>query len=203
MRRYRPALSVVLFVLAALALAVGTLALWANRTVYDSKTFSTRAVELLDAPRARTELADRITEELAEAGYRPAVVFRPALQFAVEVAVGTEAFRSIFRGAVQRFHAALLANQGGGGGLDLSDTLSVVTATVQLPGDARESGGNQALGSTLESVTRRAADLRVWDWDDLSSVVAWSPWPWRWRSARRASPWPSTGAAPSAVSDWP
>ncbi len=173
MRRFRPALSTACFAVVALGLATSLLTFWAHATVYDSDDFSGRAVQLLDSPAVRHEVADRVTTSLARSGYRPAVELRPALQFAVEVAVDTEAFRSILRRSIESFHEALMGERGAPGGLDLSDALSVVTSTVQLPSDARTaSAPSSALGSTLEDVSRRATDLRVWHWQDISAGVS-------------------------------
>ncbi len=49
---WRHALSVICIGIAALLLPVGLLADWAHSTFFDSGTFSTRAVDLLDSPRS-------------------------------------------------------------------------------------------------------------------------------------------------------
>jgi hypothetical protein len=164
---------VALFVAMAFLLPLGMLALWADDTIYNSDSFSRRAVQLLDSPVAQKELATQITDQLAQAGYRPAVEFRPAFLFGVEVAVGTDVFRSIFRDAIKQFHAGLLAGKDTGAGLNLADALSVITSTVQLPSDAQgPTGGASSLGDTLQSVTQKLSDLRIWDLDAIMTEVA-------------------------------
>ena len=77
-------------VLACISLFVGLLALWAGNTVYDSETFADRSVSMLDEAEVRTELAARLTEQLARSGNQNAVNFRPAFQLAVEAAIDDE-----------------------------------------------------------------------------------------------------------------
>ena len=122
-----------LLVLTGLLLFVGLLSAWANTTVYDSATFSERTVDMLNDPAVRRELAKRLTEQLVLSGNQQAVAFRPAFQLAIEAAIDTDTFRSIFRTAVRRAHEAILANHAGGVGLNLSDSITVIASTLQLP----------------------------------------------------------------------
>src|SRR5947207_5752927 len=117
--------SMVMLVLSAVFLFVGLLSAWANTTVYDSATFSERTVDMLNEPAVRRELAKRMTEQLALSGNNQAVAFRPAFQLAIEAAIDTDTFRSIFRTAVRRTHQAILTGGGasGGTGLNLSDSI--------------------------------------------------------------------------------
>jgi hypothetical protein len=93
MRRLRPGISTTLFVLVALLLPIGLFAARAGETIYNSDTFSQRAVQLLDSPVAQKQLATQITDQLAQSGYRPAVEFRPAFLFGVQVAACQHAHR--------------------------------------------------------------------------------------------------------------
>jgi hypothetical protein len=140
---------------------MGVMAGWASATLYNSDTFSQRAGNLLRSPAIRHEIAARLTDQLAAAGNDQAVNFRPAFQLAVDGAIDTEAFRSIFRTAVRSTHHALLA--GGAKGIDLSQALSVIATTLQLPNNARPGQKDAtSLGSSFESATKRMADLHVW-----------------------------------------
>src|SRR5436309_1851477 len=161
--------SMVMLVLSAVFLFVGLLSSWANTTVYDSATFSERTVDMLSEPAVRRELAKRLTEQLALSGNQQAVEFRPAFQLAIEAAIDTDTFRSIFRTAVQRTHAAILSNQEGASGLNLSDSISIIASTLQLPNDLKpkeQEGGS--LGSSLEDITKQARDLWVFKAKDLT-----------------------------------
>ena len=124
--------------LGCVAFAIGLLASWAATVVYDSNTFADRSVAMLNEPEVRRELADRLTEQLARSGNQNAVNFRPAFQLAVEAAIDTDTFRSIFRTAVRRTHQAILVSQqGDGSALDLSDSVTIIVVEP----DASELGG--------------------------------------------------------------
>ena len=128
-------------------LPVAVVAGWANSTIYDSQEFSGRVVALLDSTAVRHQMATRLTEQLARSGNQQAVNFRPAFELAVEAAIDTDTFRSIFRTAVLRTHEALLQGQAGDAGLNLSDSVAIIANTLQLPGSAeRFRGGQQARG---------------------------------------------------------
>jgi hypothetical protein len=164
---------VVLLVIAAVLFPIGVAAAWARETLYDSTTFSDRTVEVLDSSAVRQVLAQRLTEELARSGNTQAVNFRPGLELAIEAVVQTDAFRSIFRTAVRRTHAAILAGKGGSAGLDLEDSVAIITSSLQAsqapPGDAGSSG---SLGGSLSDVTNRLGSLGVWQLDDTISTTA-------------------------------
>jgi hypothetical protein len=175
MERFRSISRVVLLVAAAVLIPLGVLATWADRTVYDSTTFANRTVSLLDSASVRREMARIITEELARSGNQQAVNFRPAMQLAVEAAVDTDTFRSVFRTAVRRTHQALLTGQGSGAGLDLSDSISIITATLQLNsgGSSSSSGASSGhLDSTLTNVTDALQRYHVFDLENGVATIA-------------------------------
>ena len=163
----------ILLVLAAVLLFVGLLSAWANTTVYDSTTFSERAVDMLNEPTVRRELAKRLTEQLALSGNQQAVAFRPAFQLAIEAAVDTDSFKSIFRTAVQRTHAAILTSGEGAAGLNLSDSISIIASTLQLPNDLKPGQREgSSLGNSLEDITKKASDLWVFKAKNLTGGLA-------------------------------
>ena len=171
--RYRSAVSVVAFLLVALCVTTATFATWANSTLFDSATFSERAVSVLDSSTVRRELASKLTEELARAGNQQAVNFRPAFQFAVEVASDTDTFRAIFRNAIRKTHESLLEGRGSGAGIDLSDSLAIISSTVQLPGTAQvdDGGGGGGLNNSFDDITRRIGQLGVWGYEDTTALI--------------------------------
>jgi hypothetical protein len=174
MQRVRSVLSTVLLVLSGILVPIGIIATWADATIYDSATFSRRAVQLLDSSSVRRELAQRLTEQLARAGNEQAIAFRPAAILAVEAVVDTDTFRSIFRTAIRQTHESLVEGLGGAGGLDLSDSFALVTASLQ----ASSSGGStkasgSGLARSLDDVTRRADQLHIWELGDAIELAAY------------------------------
>ena len=175
--RARRAGSIALLVLSCVSFFVGLLAAWASNTVYDSDAFADRSVAVLDEPEVRTELASRITEQLARAGNQTAVNYRPAMQLAVEAAVDTDSFRSIFRTAVNRTHKAIIESQDNGSdpsaaALDLSDSISIITANLSLPSSAATGQSNPGgLNNSFADITKKLSDLQVWSWESYAGLV--------------------------------
>ncbi len=150
-----------LVAVAVVLLPIGVLAGWVDATLYNSDTFAKRAANLLESPAIRHEIALQLTDQLASAGNKQAIDFRPAFELAVEVAIDTDAFRSIFRTAVATTHRDLLA--GGEKGIDLSRATAVIATTLRLPDNARP-GEKQAgsLGNSFTAATKHMAALHVW-----------------------------------------
>jgi len=115
--------STVLLVVAGVMLPVAVIANWAGSNLYDSDSFSARAVEPLNSEAVRTELARRLTEQLVQAGNQQATSFRPAFELALEGVIDTDTFKSIFRNAVRQTHKAILEGDGGRRGLDARQAL--------------------------------------------------------------------------------
>ena len=160
-------------VLAVVLLPVGLITNWARTTLYDSSSFSNRTVELLDDPTVRTELANRLTEQLARSGNRQAVDFRPAFQIAVEAVVDTDTFKSIFRTAVFQVHRSLLSSNPDNASLDLSDSLDIIVSNLQLPSTAQKNQKfNGSLGNSLAGTTHRLAQLHIWSLNDIAGNIA-------------------------------
>ncbi len=172
--RMRARISVALIVISGLLLPLGLAATWANATIYDSITFSERSVDLLNSPSVRKEVAPRITEQLARSGNQQAVNFRPAFQLAVEAAIDTDTFRSIFRTAIKRTHQAILVDQSQGtSGLDLSDSFAIIASTLQLPDNAAPGQKTGSpLGTTFADTTERLGSYGIWRLDEISSSIA-------------------------------
>ena len=173
MQRVRSGLSTVLLVLSGVLVPIGVIAAWADATIYDSAAFSRRAVQLLDSTSVRRELAERLTEQLARSGNEQAIAFRPAAILAVEAVVDTDTFRSIFRTAIRQTHESLVDGLGGAGGLDLSDSFALVSASLEAPssGSSTKASGS-GLGRSLADVTRRADQLHVWELGDAIELAA-------------------------------
>jgi hypothetical protein len=156
--------STVLLVVAGIMLPVAILANWAGDNLYDSDSFSARAVEPLNSGAVRTELARRLTDQLVQAGNQQATSFRPAFELALQGVVDTDTFKSIFRNAVRETHKAILEGGSGRQGLDLGASFALITSSLQASGGG---GGNQqgaqGLDNSLSDVTRKIDDFGLWD----------------------------------------
>jgi hypothetical protein len=156
--------STVLLVVAGLMLPVTILSNWAGDNLYDSDSFSARAVEPLNSEAVRNELARRLTDQLVQAGNQQATSFRPAFELALQGVIDTDTFKSIFRNAVRQTHKAVLEGGTGRGGLDLGASFALITSSLQASGGG---GGNQqgaqGLDNSLSDVTSKIDDLGLWD----------------------------------------
>src|SRR5712692_372656 len=147
--------SAVLLVVAGVLFPLLVVANWAGTTVYDSDTFSDRAVEPLNSEAVRRELARRLTEQLAQAGNQQATAFRPAFELALEGVIDSDTLRSIFRNAIRRTHQAILAGEGGEQGLDLGASFAVITSGLQISGGGGGTQqGKEGLNNSLSDVTK-------------------------------------------------
>ncbi|MGI9022862.1 MAG: hypothetical protein ACR2HV_06480 [Acidimicrobiales bacterium] len=164
--------SIVLLALSGVLLPLGLVSGWANATLFDSGTFSQRSVDLLSEPAVRKVLATKLTEQLALKGNEQAVNFRPGFQLAIEAVVDTDTFKSIFRTAVRRTHAAILDGQTEGQALNLSDSVAIISSTLQLPSDTKPGQETKnGLGQSLADTTQRLADLGIWKLDDRTAAL--------------------------------
>jgi hypothetical protein len=167
--------SSILLVVAGVLFPVFVIANWAGSTLYNSSSFSERAVEPLNSEAVRRELARRLTGQLVQAGNQQATEFRPAFELALEGVIDTDTFKSIFRNAVRRTHEAIIEGRGEGRrGLDLGSSFSLITSSLQAR--ASEDGGSQqgasGLDNSLSDVTRRVDDLGLWDAEGLVGEIS-------------------------------
>jgi hypothetical protein len=198
----------VLIVLSGILVPIGVVAAWADSTIYDSATFSRRAVQLLDSSSVRRELAERLTEQLARAGNEQAIAFRPAAILAVEAVVDTDTFRSIFRTAIRQTHESLVEGLGGAGGLDLSDSFALVSASLEAPSSggsakaaARDSDGAwpTSRGAPISSTSGRSVTPSSWPRSSGSSVASSSPGPPSLSASTGGARWPAWAGCSSST----
>ena len=166
-------------VVAAVALLIAVLAGWATRTLFDSREFATRSVAALDSAAVRHALAAELTDEIIAVGPPTLESYRPVLTQAVEVLVATDAFRSVFRVAVEEAHQAAVDRQADRGVLELGETLSILASSTEdaSPGLAQSLPGD--VSSVLIDVNPILTRLHPWliaervRWlDEAAAVVA-------------------------------
>ena len=114
--------------------------------------------------------------------------------------IDTDTFRAIFRNAVRTTHAGLLEGVGVEAGVNLSDSVSILAGTLQLPSSAGATSAVQPSGfaTSFADITQRLGRLDVWRLDDTitRSPSSRSVWPCRRHAAllvsidrRRAAWW--------------
>lgn len=169
--RIHRSLGVVLAVIAAALLSVGAMAIWAIDTLFDANAFSDRAVQVLDSEAARRELAIQLTDQLAQRGNRQVIAFRPAAQLTIEAVIDTDTFRSIFATALKRLHGDLLADTSTSG-LDLSDSLALLSSSLQLTQGQAANPGEAPQSSVVSDALDRVGRLPVWSRRDGIQLTA-------------------------------
>jgi len=111
--RRAAAVSWVLAVLSAMALATAALLTYAEHTVFSSDAFADRAAATLDAQPVRDAAASRLTN--AVVGVRPDLVaLRPIVELGARAVVGTPQFRSLVRRAALEAHRSAFDAQARG-----------------------------------------------------------------------------------------
>src|SRR5215213_8415105 len=102
----RHAASWALALLAAVAVTVGVLAVYADRSVFDADGFAARTDAALRTDAVSAEVAQRLTD--AAIGARPDLVaVRPLVASAADGVVRSAAFRSVVRGAARDVHRSV------------------------------------------------------------------------------------------------
>ncbi len=164
--------STVLLVVAGVMVPVVVLANWASATLYESDTFSERAVQPLESEAVRQELSRRLTDQLVQAGNQQATSFRPAFELALEGVIDTDTFKSIFRNAVRRTHESIIEQGEGGGrqGLDLGASFSLITASLQAGGGNQQ--GASGLDNSLSDITGTIDDYGLWSAEGIIGQIA-------------------------------
>jgi hypothetical protein len=162
----------VLLVVVGIGLFIGGVGLWARGTLFNSGVFARRVTSMLDSQDVRHEISTRLTEQLVRSGNQQAISFRPAFETGIESALETDTFHSIFRGAIRTAHADLLNGGSGGGGINLSESVSVVASTLRLSGNPAQEIKKGSFAASFSDVTKKLGDLGIWDLDDTITTIA-------------------------------
>ncbi len=101
-------LSAALRIGGAILVAAGLLHLYADRVVFDARTFAARAAASLGDPGVAQYAAERIADEVI-ARKRDVISFRPLLIATARSVVSSEAFRAGLRRALQGAHATFFS----------------------------------------------------------------------------------------------
>ena len=157
-------------------LVLGLACHWVGTTASDSDRFAARLTRMLDSEPVRASVATEITDTLVRHGRSSAANFRPAYQLALESLVRTDAFRTVFHDTLLRSHRALFAGSGTSSSLDLSATMKLLSANLQIQAgestsaaDAQES----ALRSVFPQWTEGLANIGVVEFAARIELIGW------------------------------
>lgn len=98
----------IMVVLASLSLLLAVVSGYLSREVVDANRFTTRATAALDNPDVRSLVVARITDQIVSIDQPDLTVVRPLIASAVDAAVATRAFRTVFADGARELHAAVM-----------------------------------------------------------------------------------------------
>jgi hypothetical protein len=128
--RARRILSTALAVLAAVALLLSMLTLYANRVLFNSDQFANHVGAAVEQPAVKDEIGRRITAGIV--GAQPdLVVVRPVIQSVAAGVVGSGAFNDLLRAAVRDLHRAIFKHDKNTVALTVADVGVVVSSALE------------------------------------------------------------------------
>src|ERR671919_2081758 len=155
----RSAASLVLAILASVAL-LGALATdYASRALFDSDNFANRAAVALEDDALDAEIGRRVTDDLILNAERNLIGARPVIEQVVSSVVGTGAFQSLFRSAVGDVHRSIFSGDQNTVTLTIADLGATIRGAVQAinPKLAKKIPG----GSDIEVLQSDPPDVLV------------------------------------------
>lgn len=128
--RLRRGISTVAAVLAAFALVGSIVSSWMAVSVFDADRFADRTVSVLRSADVRHAVAEAMADQIAQ--IEPEVYeYRTVLVTVIEDVAATQGFQEIFRDALVDAHRAVFTEDGKQFAVDLSDSLVLVSSTLQ------------------------------------------------------------------------
>ena len=122
--------SAALGVLAAVALLLSLLTLYANRVLFDSDQFANHVGAAVEEPAVKDEVGRRITDGIV--GAQPDLIaVRPIIQSVAAGVVGTGAFNDLLRAAVRDVHRAIFKHDENTVALTVADVGVVVSSALE------------------------------------------------------------------------
>ena len=192
----RRAASWVLAVLAAGALTLSLLALFANRNVFSADGFADRTEQTLRSDAVSAELARRLTDAAIRA-HPDVIALRPLVTSAAEAVVRSAAFRSLVRAGARDVHRSVFDRDASTVTLTIADVGVLLNEAIRhlrpdLARPAPERPGRDALGRG-DPGDRRCAGRGRARADARPGLARWPGSCWRWapcsRERRRAPAW--------------
>jgi hypothetical protein len=144
--------SLVLAILAALALLGALVTDYGSRAFFDSDNFANRAAVALDDEAVRAEVAERVTDDLILESERNLIGARPVIEEVVSGILNTGAFQSLFRSAVSDVHRSIFTGDQNTFTLTIADLGATIRGALEAlnPKLARKVPGGEDI-SILQS----------------------------------------------------
>jgi hypothetical protein len=166
LRGLRSGVSVVLLVLAAVAVVAGGATLYARDELVNPSAFANRAVAASHEPAVQRVIAREITVQVLEPAYPDLIAGRPLVQSAVRLLVTSKPFGAIIRLAAVHGHRLLFQRGGGNAVFDMTDAGLVVTSVLRnlAPQLAKDlPGRTEAILLTFKKRSFATQTLRIAD----------------------------------------
>lgn len=142
---------------------IGVPLVYAGHVLSDTNQFSARATSLLAQPSVRALIADRVAQQAVSSAHLPAAV-TPLVSRAVDVAIGSQAFRPIFEAAVSDLHRSVF-EQG-------SDTVTLRLAHVGKLVEDEVRRISPALADQIpKSVTNQVTEISGGDFGQATRIA--------------------------------
>jgi hypothetical protein len=155
----RGAASLVLAILAAVALLGALVTDYASRAFFDSNNFANRAAVALQDDAVRAEIGERVTDDLILNAERNLIGARPVIEEVVAGVLNTGAFQSLLRVAVSDVHRSIFSGD--------QDTITLTIADL----GATIRGALEALNPKLARKVPGGRDIEILQSDPPDVVV--------------------------------
>jgi hypothetical protein len=155
----RGAASLVLAILAAVALLGALVTDYASRAFFDSDNFANRAAVALEDDAVRAEVGERVTDDLILNAERNLIGARPVIEEVVAGVLNTGAFQSLLRVAVSDVHRSIFSGD--------QDTITLTIADL----GATIRGALEALNPKLARKVPGGRDIEVLQSDPPDVLV--------------------------------
>lgn len=166
----RSAVSVTLAVLAALLLALGTVAFYVRAEIVDSDAFADRALVALEDDDVRRVVRRELVTALIDRGSADLAAARPLLESVVDGVIDTGPFQSLFRAAAVQANRVFFVRDRENALVDISDAAKLVDfglRTVsprlakEIPSDIQPNLATLSRGDFAAGTLAFADDVRV------------------------------------------
>lgn len=171
--RARSVWSRVLTVVGALLLVAGSVAGWADRTLFDAKAFGARARATLDDPAVRTVVARTFVRSVVEKAEPRLLAARPLVEAAAETIVATPAFASVFETAARHAAGILVERPDDNVVLRANDAVLLLVDTIRVYAPDVAEQIPRSVDAALLSLRDVADERELWRTAARVQELAW------------------------------